>query len=96
MHLSAEFLHLTPQDAKCAYVLVLKLFHLRGVPKHLAVGARLRLRMGAMEMLSRPCRAIEPGNVHGFGKRSEPSNRHIYLILYKNLIYQLLHESRNY
>lgn len=32
-------------------------------------------RMGDVEIISKPCKAIDPGNVHGFGKRSrqEPS-----------------------
>jgi hypothetical protein len=25
--------------------------------------------MGDLEIVSRPCKAIDPGNVHGFGKR---------------------------
>ena len=27
-------------------------------------------RIGDLEVLSRPCKVIDPGNVHGFGKRT--------------------------
>jgi len=72
IQLRVDFTPLRPDDgtqAPFAKVLVLKLGHLRGAPPAEAAGCRLRLRFGELELLSRPCKAIDPGNVHGFGKR---------------------------
>ncbi|CAJ1365085.1 unnamed protein product [Effrenium voratum] len=73
IQLRANFVDLCPcvswTPGSRAYVLVLKIFHLRGVPPAEPLGTLLRLRMGEVEILSRPCKALDPGNVGGFGKR---------------------------
>lgn len=74
VHLRAIFCDLAPdvglpQRGSGTYVLALKLFHLAKVAPGDALGTKVRLRMGDLEIVSRPCKAIDPGNVHGFGKR---------------------------
>ncbi|CAK9040405.1 unnamed protein product [Durusdinium trenchii] len=73
VQLQAWFADLCPTSsigsADHTYVLALKLFHLKGVSAPEALGAKVRLRIGDLEVLSRPCKVIDPGNVHGFGKR---------------------------
>jgi len=64
-----------PNSGTC--VLALKLFHLRKVAAADAVGSKVRLRMGDVEIISKPCKAIDPGNVHGFGKRMSTQISHL-------------------
>eukprot|EP00931_Biecheleriopsis_adriatica_P115048 TRINITY_DN90895_c0_g1_i1.p1 TRINITY_DN90895_c0_g1~~TRINITY_DN90895_c0_g1_i1.p1 ORF type:complete len:628 (-),score=130.08 TRINITY_DN90895_c0_g1_i1:43-1926(-) len=59
--------HLVRSSA--ALVLGLKLYHLQGVPHELAKGARVRLKAGFGEIVSKPCKVVDPGNVCGFGKK---------------------------
>jgi len=58
-------------------VLSLKLFQLYGVPAWAAKGAQIRLKTGSSEAISNPCKAMDPGNVHGFGQVAAKQMTHL-------------------
>eukprot|EP00930_Biecheleria_cincta_P044956 TRINITY_DN30975_c0_g1_i2.p1 TRINITY_DN30975_c0_g1~~TRINITY_DN30975_c0_g1_i2.p1 ORF type:complete len:660 (-),score=103.90 TRINITY_DN30975_c0_g1_i2:67-1884(-) len=50
-------------------ILSVKLYRLEGVPLEHAQGAQVRLRTGKRDVLSKPCKIVDPGSICGFGKK---------------------------